>query len=157
MNPKCAHVSVCHVLIWASMYMDKWVCLCVHLFAHWWILMTDSMTFIYTIIKWYPTAVNCLLFPSQDTEQKAGNICCLARLRHTMLTCILPKYWCTRLCQSRQNLHRTDSELFLQGQRYNLAVAESPSALNMQRPGKNNGMSSAIFLLAADTINCNIV
>lgn len=153
-------MSVHCVLKWACMYLYKRACVVVPVYTPAYELVNFDdwdLTFIYTTIKWYSTALRCLLFPSQDTEQKPGNICCLARLRDIMLTCILPKYGCTQLCQSWQKLRRTDSELFLQGQRYNLAVAESPSALNMQRPGKNNGMSSAIFLLAADTVNCNIV
>lgn len=86
----------CNVLICACMYVYK--CACVYAYESllacaclclgpWWILV-ESMTFIHITIKLFPTALNCLIFSSQGTEQKAGNICYLARLRHTLLTCI---------------------------------------------------------------------
>lgn len=88
--------------------------------------------------------------------QEADNSHCLARLRPVVRLAWLPNDGYTRLSLKRQKLHGTDSELFSQGRRDNLAVAEKPSALNMQAASKNNGMSSAIFSPATDIVNCNI-
>ena len=137
-----------------------YACICVCMCVCWGFLlthMTNTTPVFYISTKRFPTALGCLSFVSRDIGQKADNPCCLARLRCAMLTAFLPNYWCTRFYLSRREPHKTDSELFSQGRRHNLAAAAQPSALNMQTASKNNGMSSAIFSPAADTVNCNTV
>lgn len=93
------------------------------------IYMNNIIPFIYISITRFPTALGCLLFLSRDIGQEADRSC-FTRLRHMMLTCI-PAKLLVHKALSRQKLHGTDSELFSQGRRYSLAVAASPSALNM--------------------------
>lgn len=145
-----------HVIVQVCLCICVWepTCLCL---GPSWISIFDSMTFIYITIKWFPTALSAWYFQVRTLGKRQVTFVVWPDCDTQCWLAFFPQIIGAHGCLSRQKLHITDSELFLQGQRYNLAVAALPSALNMQSPGKNNGMSSAIFLPAADTVNCNIV